>query len=229
MLGEPTEMIFFRKSKQSPDDDPRAEGFKREALVHMQSLFHAARYMTRNAEEAEELVQETYLRAFRFWDRYQEGTNCKAWLFRIQTNTFINRGRRKSPVLGLLDEVDSVESAQDLYEGSGFYDGPEERALKSRFPKKVEEALEALPESFRIPVILADLQDFSYREIAEIMDCPVGTVMSRLYRGRQQLQEALLDHAIAAGIISRESAVDGNGTVSLEAYRDRKRRAANAT
>ena len=219
-------MIFF-KNKTS-DSQKAEDSFAREALPHMKSLYAAALQMTRDPAAAEDLVQETFLKAHRFWHRYQEGTNCKAWLFRVQTNLFINRNRRKTPSAALMDELDTSEQAPELYQGSGFYDRPDIRAERERFPERVEQALQALPESFRLPVVLADLQDFSYREIAEIMGCPVGTVMSRLYRGRQQLQEALFDHAVEVGVIEEREAADPEGTVSLEAYRAQKRRASNS-
>ena len=219
-------MIFF-KNKET-DEQKAEDSFARAALPHMKSLYGAALQMTRDPAAAEDLVQETFLKAHRFWHRYQEGTNCKAWLFRVQTNLFINRNRRKNPSAALMDELDSAEQAPELYQGSGFYDRPDIQAERERFPERVEQALQSLPEAFRLPVVLADLQDFSYREIAEIMGCPVGTVMSRLYRGRQQLQEALFDHAVEVGVIEERSAADPDGAVSLEAYRAQKRRASNS-
>ena len=179
--------------------------------------------MTRGGDEAQDLVQETLLKAFRFWDRYQSGTNCKAWLFRIMTNTFINSLRKRRPLAGLLDEVDSADRAFDAYGASEFYQSPAKQAEGRMIPERVQQAIESLPESFRVPVVLADLQDFSYKEISEILDCPVGTVMSRLHRGRQKLQEQLFEHAVEVGVIPRDRAALEDGTLSLDAYRQRRK------
>ena len=216
-------MIFFKTARDDADD---RESYEREALVHMESLFHAARYMTRNPVEAEDLVQETFLRAYRFWHRYEPGTNCKAWLFRILTNTYINRNRKKQRAFSLIESADSDSEIDGVYEHSAYYGTPETEYLQKLFPEHVRLAVEELPDNFRIPVVLADLQDFSYKEIAEIMECPVGTVMSRLFRGRKRLQEKLFDYALERGIISRADAVGEDGAVSLEAYRIRKKAAA---
>jgi RNA polymerase sigma-70 factor (ECF subfamily) len=218
-------MIF--KGGRARDEDVRRQAFKNEALSHMETLYSAALYMTRDPGRAEDLVQDTYLKAYRFWDQYQAGTNCKAWLFRILTNTYINRNRRKPRLHVSFDDLPMEIDSTSMAEGSRFYQTPDAHFLRELFPEHVQRALESLPDSFRLPVILADLQDFSYKEIADIMDCPVGTVMSRLFRGRQRLQEALFEYAVETGIIPRQAAVADDGTLSLEAYR--KRRAAAGT
>jgi RNA polymerase sigma-70 factor (ECF subfamily) len=192
-------------------------------MIHFDALYESARYMTRGGDEAQDLVQETLLKAFRFWERYQDGTNCKAWLFRIMTNTFINSLRKRRPLAGLLDEVDSSERAFDTYGASEFYRSPATQAEARMLPDRVRLAIESLPESFRVPVVLADLQDFSYKEISEILDCPVGTVMSRLHRGRQKLQEQLFEHAVEVGVIPRSRASLQDGTLSLDAYRQQRK------
>jgi len=214
-------MVFGRKKD---DDDRRA--FESEALPHMQTLLNAALYMTRNPAGAEDLVQETLLKAYRFWHRYERGTNCKAWLFRILTNTFINRNRKKQHLHESLDASEREVSGTNLAHTSAFYETPEVDYLGKLFPEHVKAAVEALPENFRIPVILADLHDFSYKEIAEIMECPVGTVMSRLFRGRKRLQEQLFEYAVELGIIDVSSARDAAGAVSLDAYRERRKASA---
>ncbi|MCB9786870.1 MAG: sigma-70 family RNA polymerase sigma factor [Deltaproteobacteria bacterium] len=220
-------MIFNRPGRKRPtDEDAARAAFNEEALVHMDSIFNAARYMTRDAAAAEDLVQETFLRAFRFWDRYKPGTNCKAWLFRILTNTFINKNRKRQRTYSLIEDADTDAGIDGPLESSAFYSTPEQEYLSQLFPEHVRAAVEALPDNFRIPVILADLHDFSYKEIAEMMDCPVGTVMSRLFRGRKQLQEELFGYALELGIISPASARDEDGTISLETYRARKKSAA---
>ena len=216
-------MIFGSRQRTEGVKAPRDDSFQREALVHMPSLFQAARYLTRDDAAAEDLVQETLLKAHRFWHRYQEGTNCKAWLFRIQTNTFLNSTRKKSRTMTLIEDADSESASDSLYEHASFYGTPETQYLQGMMPELIQDALEALPENFRLPVILADLQDFSYNEIAEIIDCPVGTVMSRLFRGRKRLQELLFAHAVEQGIIDPTKARDESGALSLDAYRARKK------
>jgi RNA polymerase sigma-70 factor (ECF subfamily) len=212
--------MFGRKK-----DDEARRAFEREALPHMATLFNAALYMTRNAAHAEDLVQETLLKAFRFWHRYEQGTNCKAWLFRILTNTYINRNRKKQPLHESIEGSEREYSSATLSETSSFYATPEMDYLGKLFPEHVKQAVEALPENFRIPVILADLHDFSYKEIADIMDCPVGTVMSRLFRGRKRLQEQLFGYAVELGIIPKADARDASGAISLDAYRERRKAA----
>ncbi len=218
-------MIFGTKTRDRAEDKAR-RGFEAEALVHMDALYSGALYMTRNKSEAEDLVQEAFLRAFRFWHRYEPGTNCKAWLFRIMTNTFINRSRKRKKAFSLIEEADTDSVSDGLYQGSAFYNTPEAAYLGGLMPEHVKEAIERLPDNFRIPVVLADLQDFSYKEIAEIMDCPVGTVMSRLFRGRKRLQEELFGYAIERGIIDERDARGEDGAISLDAYRARKKAAA---
>jgi len=217
--------LFGHGSKKTSDQADRdaREAFHLEAMVHFNALYEAARYMTRGDDEAQDLVQETLLKAFRFWDRYQQGTNCKAWLFRILTNTFINSTRKRRPLTGIIEDLDSADRSFETYGASSFYRSPEHLAAARMVPARVHRAIEELPEAFRVPVVLADLQDFSYKEIAEILDCPVGTVMSRLYRGRQRLQEQLFDHAVEAGVIARTEACLDDGTLSLTAYRDRRK------
>ena len=174
-------------------------------MEHMASLYGAALRMTRNPADAEDLVQETYLKAYRAFDSFQEGTNLKAWLYRILTNTFINtyRAKKRRP-----DEVD-LDDTEDFYlyrrlgglEAANADRTPEAEVLDAIPDEIVKDALEALPEQFRMAVLLADVEGFSYKEIAEIMDVPVGTVMSRLHRGRRQLQKELWEYAQERGLV----------------------------
>lgn len=217
-------MIFSKgASRRKRGEDATMATFRTEALTHMESLYNAALYMTRSPGEAEDLVQETFLKAYRFWDRYEPGTNCKAWLFRILTNTFINRNRKKQKLFTEIDDAAAEASSAPQFEYSSFYGTPESAYLQQLFPEHVQQAVESLPDNFRLPVILADLHDFSYKEIADIMDCPVGTVMSRLFRGRKKLQEVLFEYAVEQGIVPRGKALDDEGTISLEAFRSRKK------
>ena len=159
--------------------------------------------MTRNPADAEDLVQETYLKAYRAFGTFQEGTNLKAWLYKILTNTFINSYRARRSAVPEQTELDDVE---DLYlyrrlgglEAAAAGRSAEEEVLEHFTEGDVKDALEALPEQFRMAVLLADVEGFSYKEIAEILDIPIGTVMSRLHRGRKALQKALFDFGIAA-------------------------------
>jgi RNA polymerase sigma-70 factor (ECF subfamily) len=179
--------------------------FADEAMEHMGSLYAAALRMTRNPADAEDLVQETYLKAYRAFDSFEDGTNLKAWLYRILTNTFINgyRARRRRP------EESDIEDVEDLYlyrrlgglEGATVGRSAEEEVLDRFTDEEVKAALESLPESFRMAVILADVEGFSYKEIAEIMGVPIGTVMSRLHRGRRALQKALAEYGLARGLV----------------------------
>jgi RNA polymerase sigma-70 factor (ECF subfamily) len=167
------------------------------AMEHMPGLYSAAMRMTRNAADAEDLVQETYLKAYRSYGSFEEGTNLRAWLYRILTNTFINsyRAAKRRP------EVTDVEDVEDLYlyrrlPSTGVAGGDpgrsaEDEALDRFTDDDVKSALEELPEAFRMAVLLADVEGFSYKEIAEITDVPIGTVMSRIHRGRRALQKAL--------------------------------------
>ena len=182
---------------------PIRADFEREALPYLSALYAAALRMTRNEKDAEDLVQEALLRAYRFFDTFEAGTNCKAWLFRILTNVFCNQYRDRERENVILNEAESSSANLEQFLGGAGTDGRDtESALLGRMVSAdVEKALAAVPSDFRMAVILADLEDFSYKEIAEIMGCPAGTVMSRLYRGRKILQGLLHDYAVEQGII----------------------------
>jgi RNA polymerase sigma-70 factor (ECF subfamily) len=181
------------------------ERFTELALPHMQALYTAALRMTRNPADAEDLVQETFLKAYRAIDRYEDGTNIRAWLYKILTNTFINnyRAAKRRP------EKADVEDVEDLYmyrrlgelPAPGTGRSAEDEVLSRFTDDEVKEAIEALPEAFRIAVLLADVEGFSYKEIADITDVPIGTVMSRIHRGRKALQKTLTDFAVKRGLV----------------------------
>jgi RNA polymerase sigma-70 factor, ECF subfamily len=178
--------------------------FEAEALPHVDALYGTALRMTRNPRDAEDLIQDTLLRAYRFFHKFEQGTNCKAWLFKILTNTFINRYNAGKRDRELLENVKLDEEAtQDIVAAEvSHHSRDPEGALASRLlSDDVIRALEALPAEFRLAVLLCDVEEFSYKEIAEIMECPVGTVMSRLFRGRKLLQKALHEYAVEQGII----------------------------
>jgi RNA polymerase sigma-70 factor, ECF subfamily len=181
--------------------------FAAQAMPLMDSLYTAALRMTRNPADAEDLVQETYLKAYRAFAGFEQGTNLKAWLYRILTNAYINtyRAKKRRP-----DEQD-LEEVEDLYlyrrlgglEAASVGRSAEDELLERFTDTEVKEALEALPEQFRIAVLLADVEGFSYREIADILDIPMGTVMSRLHRGRRALQKRLYEFATSEGLVAR--------------------------
>ncbi len=177
------------------DDDERRELFQREALVYLDRLYSAALRYTRNATDAEDLVQETMLKAYRSFHQYEAGTNLKAWLYRVLHTTYISMYRKaqRRPVEAPQEDIDEF-SWYDELRGS-VEPGVEQQVLAMISSTEVTEALAALPDDFRVAVYLADVEGFRYREIAEIMQTPVGTVMSRLHRGRTLLQKALADYA----------------------------------
>ncbi len=178
--------------------------FAEQTMPFMDSLYSAALRMTRNPADAEDLVQETYLRAYRGFGGFQDGTNLKAWLYRILTNTFINtyRAKKRRP-----DDTE-MEEVEDLYlyrrlgglEAAAMGRSAEDELMDWLTDAEVKEAIESLPEAFRLAVLLADVEGFSYREIADILDIPIGTVMSRLHRGRKSLQRRLYDYAVSRNL-----------------------------
>jgi RNA polymerase sigma-70 factor (ECF subfamily) len=180
--------------------------FAAQAMQYAPQLYSAALRMTRNSADAEDLVQETFLKAYRSFRTYEEGSNLRAWLYRILTNTFINtyRAKQRRPTETDLDDVEDLYLYRRL--------GSMETALAARSAEdtmfelftddEVKAALEDLPENFRLPVLLADVEGFSYKEIAEMLEIPIGTVMSRLHRGRKAMQKALFEFARARGLVS---------------------------
>ena len=181
--------------------------FETDAMQYAPQLYSAALRMTRNPADAEDVVQETFLKAYRAYGSFTEGTNLKAWLYRILTNTYINKYRKQQrrPSEVELGELQDLYLYKRLGEASGATQSAEEDMLDAFVDTDVIEALEALPETFRLPVLLADVDGFSYKEIAEMLDIPIGTVMSRLHRGRKALQKKLWDVAEQHGITGDRS------------------------
>jgi RNA polymerase sigma-70 factor (ECF subfamily) len=200
-----------------PSRTKRTE-FERQALAHLDALYGAAYRLTRNARDAEDLVQDSLLRAYRFWDSFQQDSNCKAWLLRIVTNTFINEYQRKKRSREVLDAATAEQAATDgvlVQATANDKQSPQQVLLQTSVSDDVQRALDSLPDDFRTAVILCDMQGLSYKEIAEIMECPVGTVMSRLFRGRKLLAAALRDFAVSEGYVKNAD----EKTLDLEKYR----------
>ena len=180
--------------------------FEAQAMEFMPALYSAALRMTRNAADAEDLVQETYLKAYRGFGGFEQGTNLKAWLYRILTNTYINsyRAKKRRPDESDLDEVEDLYLYRRLggLEAAAAGRSAEDELLDIYTDDEVKRALEELPEQFRMAVLLADVEGFSYKEIADILEIPIGTVMSRLHRGRKGLQKKLWEFAVARGLVA---------------------------
>ena len=182
------------------------EDFTHDAMQHAPQLFSTAMRMTRNRSDAEDLVQETFIKAWRSFATYQQGTNLRAWLFRIMTNTYINKynAQQRKPAETELDDVEELF----LYKRLGSVDqsqlsqSAEDQMLSLFTDDEVKKALEELPDQFRIPVLMSDVEGFSYKEIAEILEIPLGTVMSRLHRGRKSMQKMLYEYAKERGLIN---------------------------
>ncbi len=186
--------------------------------------------LTKNSAEAEDLVQDTFVKAIRARQQFEAGTNMRAWLLRILTNTFINRYRRGGLEKSVLEGPDADPLADGWVSASTMeaMRDPESQALRPVLQREIQAALDELPDEFRLAVMLADVEELSYREIADVMGCPIGTVMSRLHRGRRLLKSRLYEHALAMGIVSPEpvvghkEAAEPEQPIDMEPYRRRK-------
>lgn len=172
--------------------------FESEALVHLDTLYNVALRLTGNTSDAEDLVQDTVMKAYRSWDKYEAGTNCRAWLVTIMRNTFINQYRRRSkrPTPVQFDAVEDISIFEQVRDRD-----PEGSFFHAIVDDEVKRAIQELPEDFRLPLVLSDVEGLSYAEIAEILELPVGTVKSRLFRGRRRLQQRLYEYATEMGYI----------------------------
>ena len=186
---------------ESPEE--RTLRFERDALPYLDQLYAAAMRMTRNPQDAEDLVQETFAKAYAAFHQFNEGTNLKAWLYRILTNAYINsyRKRQRQPIEDSHEGIEDWQLARAETHTAGGLKSAEVQALEHLPDSDVKDALQQLPEDFRLAVYLADVEGFAYKEIAEIMGTPVGTVMSRLHRGRNQLRNLLSDYARERGLV----------------------------
>jgi RNA polymerase sigma-70 factor (ECF subfamily) len=190
----------------SQNEHQRGWDFEAVAMPFVDSLYNTAYRMTRNAQDAEDLVQEAYLKAYRYYDKFEEGTNFKAWLFKILKNSFINRYRKQQsrPIHSAFEDIEGGLESHILEDATGTIPSPEEQLFEKVLDEHVQEALESLPEDYRMVVVLADLEGFSYKEVAEILDIPVGTVMSRLYRGRRLLEATMLRYARSHNYLGKD-------------------------
>ncbi len=229
-------MPYLKPSTSPKAASAQLPAFEAEVLEHLDALYGVAFRLVKEASAAEDLVHDTIIKAVRARSQYQAGTNLKAWLLRILTNTFINRHRRGGLEREVLEGPDASPLA-DRWIGASTMRAmrdPERDALAPLIQAEVRQALDELPEEFRLVVVLSDVEGLAYKEIADVMGCPVGTVMSRLHRARKLLQSSLRDQAIAMGIIAddesdesarRRAAVGHpNEAVDLEAYRARRRK-----
>ncbi len=195
---------MLEKQRQVDNSTLVGNEFQALAFEHVDSLYNTALRMTKNALDAEDLLQDVYLRAFRFFHRFEKGTNFKAWIFKILTNTYINQYRKKINKPYHVD-LEKIKYNYDNKEATAQISAQESERLdyETLFDDEIKNALQQIPDEFRVVVLLADVESFSYKEVAKIIGCPIGTVMSRLSRGRKQLQNYLREYARKGGFINK--------------------------
>lgn len=196
-------MFAFLFAIFKSDEQKLNEEFEREAVPHMDSLYNFALKMTGDSDDASDLIQETYLKAFRFWDKFEKGTNCKAWLFRIMKNTYINTYRKNTKEPDKVDYEDIENFYENIKPSSTDSAHLEKDIYDNLLDDELSEAISSLPEDFRTVVILCDIEGYTYDEIADFVDVPVGTVRSRLHRARKMLYTKLYKYASNKGYISK--------------------------
>lgn len=208
-------------------DKPSAEvaAFEADAVQHLDALYANALRLTRTEADAEDLVQETFVKAYRFRDRFEEGSNLRAWLFRIQYNLFVNRYRRNTKRREIYEELTQGPVGEAVVSRAGMsaLADSDANALRPLVAREIRDALDTLPEDQRTVVLLADVEEFSYKEVAEIVGCPIGTVMSRLHRARKVLKERLAAQAKAMGILDTpDEASELPAPLSIDAFRKQR-------
>ncbi len=191
--------MLFASPTNNRDTEQKHEDFQREAIPHMDILYNYALRLTGNIEDANDLLQETFLKAYRFWDKFEQGTNCRAWLFRIMRNSYINRYRKAVKTPEHVDYNEIKEFYNTIREQSTDANDLSERLYGQLLDDQVTTAITDLPEEFRTVVILCDIEGFTYEEAAEFVDCPIGTIRSRLHRGRKLLRDKLFKYAHERG------------------------------
>jgi len=208
------------------------KSFETDAMAELPALLGVATRLTKNPADAQDLVQDTLLKAMRAREQFEAGTNLRAWLIRILMNTFINRYRRGGLERSVLEGPDADPLADGWISAQTMESmrDPESQALRPMLASEIKAALDELPEDYRMAVVLSDVEELSYKEIAEIMGCPIGTVMSRLHRGRRLLKGRLYEHARAMGIVGPEAEVGtkAEAVVQLDQYRGRARKAVHS-
>jgi RNA polymerase sigma-70 factor (ECF subfamily) len=197
-------MLAFLLAIIRTENQKLHEDFEREAVPHMDSLYNYALKMIGDSDDASDLIQETYLKAYRFWDKFEKGTNCKAWLFRIMKNTYINTYRKQTKEPDKVDYEDVENFYENIKPSSTDSAHLEKDIYDNLLDDELSEAISSLPEDFRTVVLLCDIEGYTYDEIADFIDCPVGTVRSRLHRARKMLYIKLQDYAADKGYVNKD-------------------------